>query len=180
MKNTLNNALAMIALLSVAGFTFLAGTWNIAPNYTIHFKGGRAEGTFSGLKGSLLYDPADLTHAKMDVMVDANTIKTGNETKDHHAKGSSWFDTSTYPTIRFTSSSFAKAGDKIVATGTLELHGVKKEVQIPFAYQEAGAGATFMGQFTVNRKDYGINGNMFGFSVGNDFVIDLRVPVTKP
>ncbi len=61
----------------------------------------------------------------------------------------------------------------------LELHGVKKQIQIPFNYSELANKANFAGSFKVNRKDYGINGNMMGFLVGDDFDVTLNVPVTK-
>lgn len=66
------------------------------------------------------------------LLVERCHIKTGNDTKDKHAKDDSWFDV-----------------------------------------------ATFVGDFKINRKDYGINGNIFSFAIGKEFDITLRVPVTK-
>ena len=36
-----------------------------------------------------------------------------------------------------------------------------------------------MGSFTVNREDFGIKGNMFGFMVGDEVNVNLKVPVKK-
>jgi polyisoprenoid-binding protein YceI len=171
--------LILIIFALLTAFTLSISNWNIDPNYSIKFSGSKAEGTFSGLKGIIIFDQNDLAASKIDVSVDANTIKTGNETKDKHAKDDSWFDVAKYPVIRFTSSSFNKSDDKIIVTGTLELHGTKRQIQIPFTFINAGDKNTFEGNFNINRKDYGINGNMFGFAVGKEFDITVKVPVSK-
>ncbi len=168
-----------ILTLSLSAFTVANIHWNIDPNYAIKFKGGKAEGTFSDLKGKITFDPADLAHANMDVQVQTATIKTGNSTKDEHAKGSSWFDAAKYPTIRFQSTSFSKSGAGFAVNGDLTLHGVTKAVTIPFQFSSANGKGVFAGNFNIKRKDFGINGNSFGFLVGNDFAIDLRVLVNQ-
>ncbi len=160
-------------------FTVLEGNFNVDPNYSIRFSGKKAEGTFSGLAGTVIFDKDNLANAKIDVVVDVNTIKTGNTTKDKHAKGDSWFDAAKYPQIKFTSTAFAKNGALYMVTGMLELHGVKKQIQIPFNFSQLANKANFAGSFKVNRKDFGINGNMMGFLVGDDFDVTLNVPVSK-
>ena len=52
--------LAFLTLLLVASaFAALPGGWAIGPGYSIRFRGGKAEGTFSGLAGTVNFDPAD-------------------------------------------------------------------------------------------------------------------------
>lgn len=167
-------------LLIASAFGMLSASWNISPDYAIRFSGSKAEGTFWGLRGIITYDPAAPAQTAIDVSVDAATIKTGNSLKDKHARGESWFDVQKYPTIRFTSSSVARRGDTYVAAGCLTLHGVTKTVVIPFTFTQPAAGqGLFTGQFTLNRHDYGIEGNFLGFSVGDEFVVELRVPVAR-
>ena len=171
--------LAKAALLLVPAAGLLAGPWNLDPDYSIKFAGGRAEGTFSGLAGTVAYDPADLASATMRVAVDATTIKTGNSLKDKHARGESWFDVAKYPKVYFQSTAFARAGSGYVVRGDLTLRGVKKPVAIPFQFSQQGGKGVFTGQFKVNRKDFGINGNALGFTVGEEFDVTLRVPVSR-
>jgi polyisoprenoid-binding protein YceI len=171
--------LTLVIFALLTAFTLSISNWNIDPNYSIKFSGSKAEATFSGLKGIIFFDQNDLATSKIDVSIDANTIKTGNEIKDKHAKDDSWFDVAKYPVIRFTSSSFNTSADKIIATGTLELHGTKRQIQIPFTFINADDKNTFVGNFKINRKDYGINGNMFGFTVGKEFDITIKVPVSR-
>ena len=168
-----------LMVCSLFAFTLLEGNWNLDPNYSIRFSGKKAEGTFSGLVGTVVFDKDNLANAKIDVAVDAGTIKTGNTTKDKHARGDSWLDVAKYPQIKFTSSSFAKNGALYLVTGVLELHGVKKQIQIPFNFSRLANNANFAGSFKINRKDDGINGNMMGFLVGDEFDVTLNVPVTQ-
>lgn len=168
-----------ILTITVSAFSILEFNWNIDPNYSIKFTGSKAEGTFSGLAGKINFNPNDLTNSVIDVTVDANTIKTGNSTKNKHAKDEDWFNVAKYPVIKFTSQSFTKSGNSILVTGNLELHGTKKQIQIPFTFSEQGMKGVFAGKFKINRKDYGINGNFFGFTVGKEFEITLLIPVTK-
>ncbi len=179
MKTTLKTIGLLAGILSITAFAIQNINWNIDPNYSIQFSGRKAGGTFSGLTGTIAFDRSNLSASAIDVTVDASTIKTGNSTKDKHAKGESWFDTDRFPVIKFKSASFIPAGDKTIVRGTLELHGVKKEIEIPFTFDDRGSKATFVGSFKVNRNDYGIKGNAFGFIVGNEFEVELKVPVTK-
>ena len=170
---------AKAALLLVPVVGLLASSWNLDSGYTIKFVGDRAEGTFTGLTGAVAYNPTDLGSASMRVTVDATTIKTGNSLKDKHARGESWFDVANHPKIQFQSTAFTRAGNGYAVRGDLTLHGVKKPVTIPFQFSQQGDKGVFTGQFKVNRKEFGINGNALGFTVGEVFDVTLRVPVSR-
>lgn len=179
MKKLLKPFLLAVSLFVVTAFSILQFNWNIDPNYSIKFSGSKAEGTFSKLAGKINFNPNDLTNSVIDVAVEVNTIKTGNTTKDNHAKDEDWLNVAKYPKIKFTSQTFTKSAKTVIVSGILELHGTKKQVQIPLTFSETGTKGLFTGKFKINRKDYGINGNLFGFAVGKEFEITLNIPVTK-
>jgi polyisoprenoid-binding protein YceI len=179
MKSILKPIFILVALAGLLSFTLVHDNWSIDPDYSIKFSAKRVEGSFSGLQGTIVFDPNDLGHAMMDVTVDTRTINTGNDTKDARAKSESWLDTEKYPTIRFKSSSFLKSGDKIIANGTIEIHGVQRPVQIFFHFPEDNGKGIFAGHCTVNLRNFGINGNTMGFAVGDEVDVMLNVPVTK-
>ncbi|MEO6831487.1 MAG: YceI family protein [Chitinophagaceae bacterium] len=167
------------AAFLLTAFSIQAQTWKILPGYNIKFSGRSAEGTFSGLSGIILFDPANPTSGKFDVQVSANTINTGNTKKNSDARGSSWLNTSKYPIIHFVSKSIAKSGAGFVVKGTMTMHGVSLPVSIPFTFQEKGSQGQFTGKLSLTRQDYNINGPMMSFIVGSDFDISLMVPVGK-
>ena len=95
--------------------------------------------------------------------------------KNKHARSDKWFDAKQFPTIQFASDNFSKTANGYAVEGTLDLHGVKKKVTIPFTFTNN----TFKGSFAVNRLDYGV-GTMEGMSkkVSNEIKLDISVPVT--
>lgn len=170
--------IGLLISLSLSAF-IIVNSWKVDANYTIKFSGSKVAGTFSGLKGAIFFSATDLQNSKMDVEVDVNTINTGDKKMDEHAKNDSWFDVAKYPKITFKSTSIVKETSGYLVKGFLELHGVKKEISIPFQFVEHNSTGVFTGVFTIKRKNYGINGNFFGFMVGDDFVIDLKIPVKQ-
>jgi polyisoprenoid-binding protein YceI len=179
MKKIIITILTLTIAFCASAFMVIGVNWNIDPNYSIKFSGKKVAGTFSGLSGNVIFDPNNLQTSKMEVSVDVNSIKTGNTTQDDHAKGDSWFHAVKYPKISFTSSSFSKTMNGFVVNGNLTLRGVTKAVSIPFQFSETQGKGLFVGNFKVNRKDYGIKGNAFGFLVGEEFSIELKVLVMK-
>lgn len=167
--------LAALSIMAVSAFTAVTfQEWKIAPGYTVKFDGGDPSGQFNDLKGTIVFDPADLTHAKFDVSVDASTINTGNGMMNTHAKSAEWFDVQRYPFIRFTSSSFEKTANGYAVKGVLDMHGVQKNIVIPFTF----ANNVFAGEFAVNRLDYNIN-TAQPKRGATELKIALAVPVTK-
>jgi polyisoprenoid-binding protein YceI len=176
--NKLFYPVAAVLILAASAFTFLAvPAWKIADGYSIAFSSSDAGGVFKDFKGTLLFDEQNPGAGKFDVSIDAASINTGNGLQNKHAKSDEWFDVAKYPTIRFTSTSFAKSGSGYTVTGTLELHGVKKQIPIPFTFSKTAQGGTFAGSFTVNRNDYKLGKP--GGDVGEEIKIDISVPVTK-
>lgn len=170
--------LLAFACISTAFVSATLSDWKITEGYAIKFDGGNTSGAFYGLEGDIEFDPQNWKAARMDVVVDATTIETGNTTKDKHARGKAWFHVEKYPEIRFTSSQFSKTEHGYQVTGMLDLHGEKREVVIPFMFtpKEDNSGL-FTGRFTIDRTEYDIKGNMFGALVSDDFEVTLRVPV---
>ncbi|MEO1050544.1 MAG: YceI family protein [Bacteroidota bacterium] len=165
-------------LLSQA--TLAQTNWTITDEYTIAFSGSRAEGTFTGLEGAILFDEDNLNASRFAVYIDPATISTGNKTKDKHARGDSWLDVKKYVKIGFVSDQIQKTSEGYTAKGLLSMHGTSKEVQIDFTFIQTSENAgLFKGKMKVNREDYGIDGPLFSFVVGEEFEIDISVNVKK-
>lgn len=166
----------LVISLTISAYTISNSTWQITKGWEIKFATESAKGSFDQLAGEINFDANDLQNSSIKVNVAVASIATGNFLKTSHAKGEKWFDSKKYPKIVFTSEKFAKSKNGYVVEGQLEMHGIKREVTIPFQFQNN----KFTGSFSVNRMDYKI-GTMEGMSkkVGNEIKIDLVVPVTK-
>jgi polyisoprenoid-binding protein YceI len=174
MKKLLFPLAALLLIFGSAFTVFITQDWKVADGYSVKFDGGDPSGEFSGLKAAISFDPNDLTGSKFDATIDVATINTGNGMKNTHAKSEKWFDADKYPTIQFTSSSIAKTANGFEAKGSLNMHGVQKDVVIPFTFDNN----IFKASFSVNRLDYNINTAEPNHG-GSIFKVDISVPVTK-
>lgn len=164
-----------LLILIVSAFTFFQSTdWKISDNYSVKFDGGDPAGAFTGLKGTIQFDENNLAASKFDCTVDVGSINTGNGMKNTHAKSDKWLDATKYPVIRFTSKTISKTASGFEAVGTLDFHGVQKEITMPFTF----VNNVFTSNFEVNRMDYGINTAEpnHGAQV---MKVSINVPVTK-
>jgi polyisoprenoid-binding protein YceI len=167
--------LAAVLIITASAFTVIKSQdWKIGDDYSVKFDGGDPSGEFKGLKGKVNFDPNDLANSTFDVTIDVVTINTGNGMKNTHAKSEKWFDAEKYPTIHFTSSAFTKTATGYEVKGTLDMHGVQKEVTVPFTFNNN----VFAGSITVNRLDYNINTAEPEHGSAS-FKVDISVPVTK-
>lgn len=165
------------ALLFLSAFTVSSSmSWQIAEGYSIEFSGTEVEGIFKTMSGDIEFDENNLDAARFSTSIDVASINTGNGMKNKHAVSKKWFDAETYPNITFNSSKFSRTDAGYEVTGTLEIHGTKKEVSIPFTF----ADNTFQGAFTVSRLDFGV-GTMKGMSkkVSDEINLVVSVPVSK-
>jgi polyisoprenoid-binding protein YceI len=167
--------LAAFTLIVASAFTvILSQDWKIADNYSVKFDGGDPSGEFKGLKGTISFDPDNLATSSFKTSIDVASINTGNGMKNTHAKSEKWFDAEKYPTISFTSTAITKTADGYEAKGILDIHGVQKEVALPFTFNDQ----VFAGSFKINRMDYNVNTAEPDHG-GSIFKVDISVPVTK-
>lgn len=169
--------LALSTIIVLSAFTFKSSVnWKISDGYSVKFSGTDAEGIFKDLEGDVQFDKANPESASLMFTVAVNSINTGKGMKNKHAVSDKWFDAETYPNITFKSSSVSKEGDAYKVTGIMSIHGVSKEMTIPFAFNNN----SFSSQFSVNRLDFGV-GTMKGMSkkVSNEIKLDVTIPVTK-
>lgn len=133
------------------------------------------EGTFSGMKGTVNFSPENLASSNFDVCIDASTVNTQNEKRDKHLRTADFFDVEKYPTICFKSSSVTKKADQYLLKGTMTMHGITKEVTIPFTLSNN----VFKGTLTVKRLDYKVGEGTKEFMVGNDIEIEINAILNK-
>jgi len=166
---------AAILVFAVSAFTAVQSIdWKIADNYSVKFDGGDPSGEFKGLKGTISFDAANLKDSKFAVSIDVATINTGNGMKNTHAVSEKWLDAAKYPLITFTSKEITKTSTGYEAKGTLDMHGVQKEITLPFTFDKN----VFDGHISVNRMDYNIN--TAEPNHGSQIMkVDIQVPVTK-
>ena len=154
-----------------------------------HLVISRVNGSFPDVKGEIVYDESDVAKSSVNVTINAASIDTNNADRDKHLRSGDFFETDKYSEITFKSARIEPQGDGYVAVGTLTMHGVSKEVSIPFKITGTVKdpwGKTRLGaeaSVTLNRQDYGIAWNKAmeggGLVVGNEVKITLSVEAVK-
>ena len=123
-------------------------------------KGKPFEGEFENFDASILFDPADLTNARIEVLVSTASASTGDDLRDSNLPGAEWFDIKTHPTAHFLSTSITGTGDGAYeARGILAIKEFRKEITLPFTLQTDGDDAIAEGEVEIIRTDFGLGAN---------------------
>ena len=119
------------------------------------------DGSFKNFDGSIAYVQGK--PERIHFTIDLDSIVTDDEKLTGHLKTADFFDVAKYPQARFTSTSLTEApagtadGATHLLKGTLEMHGVQKEVTVPVKAEQTPEGVRATSQFTINRHDWGIS-----------------------
>ena len=171
--------------------------WSIDPVHSIaefkvkHMMITNVKGRFTDVKGTLEFDPANVTKSKIAAMINAGSIDTHNADRDAHLKSADFFGVENFPTLSFTSTRVTEAGaGELKVEGDLTIRGVTRpvvfEVEGPSEPGKDPWGNTRIGWSAttkINRKDYGLTWNAAleagGLLVGDEVTITLDVQAVK-
>jgi polyisoprenoid-binding protein YceI len=124
----------------------------------------KVTGKFTDFAITLTNDEQDITRSSVNAVIKTASINTGIEARDKDLRSPAFFDAEKYPEITFQSSRIEKKGNQLVAFGTFTMHGVSKELALPFAvtgpHKNAAGDKMNFGyatRVTLNRRDFGIN-----------------------
>lgn len=156
-----------------------------------HLMISNVKGEFDKVTGTIEYDDANPSAAKIDVTIDVASISTRETQRDAHLKSADFFDVEKFPTIRFVSKEVVKSGeDTFEVVGDLTIHGVTKTVDLdvedftpemkdPYGLFRRGASA----RTTILRSDFGLVYNAVleagGVAIGNEVHITIDTEFTR-
>ncbi|MGQ0539409.1 MAG: YceI family protein [Gemmatimonadaceae bacterium] len=171
--------------------------WTIDPAHTAaqfavrHLMIATVKGTFSGVAGTLEFDPAHPEHLRLDIAVPAASVNTNMTQRDEHLRSADFFDVERHPTITFKGSRVeGDVNGEFKLVGDLTIRGVTREVTLQVVNEGTGvdpwgnARIGFSATTKVNRLDFGLKWNQAletgGFVVGDDVKISLDVEIQRP
>ena len=176
-----------------------AGTYAADPNHSLiafevnHFGFNDYYGLFGDIAGTLVIDPANLSAAKVDVMIPVANVTTASKGLTDHllrpgkdGKTPDFFGPAP-AAARFVSTAVkvdAKDATMATITGDLTLNGVTRPVTFEAEFTGAGANpmnkkATigFEAETSIKRSDFGVN---YGIPFVSDEVeLDISVAFEK-
>ncbi|MFT3911544.1 MAG: YceI family protein [Ferruginibacter sp.] len=145
-------------------------------HFVIKNFGIKTGGDFSGLKGTIKFDPKNPAGSSFDVTVNSSTIDTDNGSRDGHLKKSEYFDVKQYPTIHMASTKVqatVKPG-RYIFTGNLTIKKTTKPISFQFVAEEKDGGYLFTSDnIPLNRRDYGVGGS--SVSMADELKLTLSV-----
>lgn len=129
-------------------------------NFTIKNFGFNTGGSFTGLTGSINYNPANIGATVFNVTVNAASINTDNKKRDEHLRKEEYFDASKFPVLNFKSTKVSNSGNGVyIVDGFITIKGVSKPLSFPFKITTLSVGYLFQGSFELNRRDFGVGGS---------------------
>jgi polyisoprenoid-binding protein YceI len=173
-----------------------AVTYTIDPTHSTaefkvrHLMVANVKGHFSGITGTVVFDPGAPENSRVEATIDAATIHTRDDQRDTHLKSADFLDVEKYPTIAFVSKKITGSDGEGKVTGDLTIHGVTKEVTLdvegpapevkdPWGNVKTGATATTK----ISRKDFGMVFNVAldtgGVLVGDEVTITLELELLR-
>ena len=129
----------------------------------------------------------DLSQAKVVATIETASVSTGSDSWDGKLRTAAFFDAVKYPEIRFESRRVRKVKGRWEAAGPLTIHGVTKEITLPFEIRgrfdgphpddRLGIHATF----SFDRREFGMawTGNPEAKVVGNTVTVDIALLATR-
>jgi polyisoprenoid-binding protein YceI len=155
-----------------------------------HMMIANVKGEFDRIRGTVDFDPADPSTAKIQAAIDVASISTREPDRDAHLKSADFFDVEKFPEITFKSTGVASHAGGHKVTGDLTIHGVTKPVTLESESlsQEIKDGWGFLrrgltAETKIDRRDFGLVFNIpmdgGGIAVGHDVHITLDLEITR-
>lgn len=164
---------------SVNAQTYTVGDAGSSVHFTIKNVGIKTGGDFTGLSGTVIFNPTALATSSMNVSVKSNTVNTANAARDKHLKKDEYFGVEKFPTINFVSTKISKSTveGRYFVVGNLTIKGVTKVVQFGFTATATTAGYTFAGDFEINRRDFGVGSS--SLTLADKLKVTLNIAAKK-
>jgi polyisoprenoid-binding protein YceI len=179
--------LATVFLAVVAGSPAWAAHWNVdfaksRLGFSVQWGNEPFSAAFKRWSADIDFDPADLAHADVSVMIDLASETSDEPDFDSGLKGAQGFQTTQFPAARFVATKFIrKAASSFEAHGTLTIRGISRDVTLPFSLAIAGRTAHMTGTAHVLRTDFGVGQGMWSSStpVSHDVSVNIDLFATR-
>jgi len=175
----------------------LTGNWVADPMHTNvvftiqHLGISLVRGRFDDMAGTISADSEHPEKSSVQFTIQTASIDTNVKMRDDDLRSKNYFDAATYPTITFVSTSVEKGKHGgYVAHGDLTIHGITKNIALPFTINGpihdpfGGVRFAVLTHVVLNRQDFGVGGHDVisngSLAIGNDVDIDISLEAVPP
>ena len=137
-------------------------------------------GVFHAWEADLKMPGDQFTDAALVLEIDADSVATGSGAKDKEIKGKNFFAVKEHPQIRFASKNVTADGEpvKFHMEGELTVRGITQPVSVAIVVRPEDEGHQRIdGQFSFNRREFGMVHNVPFNKVGNTVEVHFQLEV---
>jgi len=155
-----------------------------------HIAYAKTLGQFTDVKGSFSYDSETGMVSDVSIVVATKSVQSHNKARDKHLRSKDFLNVKKHPKMTFTADSASvDANGEGVLSGTLELLGQSKNLDLPFVLNKAkkypfghkrftlGVSASGSLQRSEYGMDYGVANALVGDTV--DLIIEIEAIKSK-
>ncbi|MER6403138.1 YceI family protein [Streptomyces viridosporus] len=148
------------------------GPWTVDPAHSSvaavarHLGISSVRGRFTDFSAALEIAPDDVAGSRVEAVIRAASIDTGNGVRDTHLRSADFLDAERHPEITYRSTGLTGAGsDRWTVHGELTMRGVARPVDLDLAYLGTGPDpwggtrAAFRATAELRREDFAMNYN---------------------
>ncbi|MEU9732453.1 YceI family protein [Streptomyces sp. NPDC048002] len=148
------------------------GTWTVDPAHSAvgavarHLGISSVHGRFTEFTATVRIAPEDVTGSRVEAVIRAASIDTGNAARDTHLRSADFLDVERHPEITYRSTGLTPAGqDRWTVHGDLAMRGVVRPVDLDLSYLGTGSDpwggtrAAFRATAELRREDFAMNYN---------------------
>ncbi|MFF4590980.1 YceI family protein [Streptomyces sp. NPDC001388] len=148
------------------------GPWTVDPAHSTvgavarHLGISSVRGRFTDFSAAIEVAPDEVTKSRVEAVIRAASIDTGNGPRDTHLRSADFLDVETYPEITYRSTGLTVAGpDRWTVHGDLTMRGVVRPVDLDLVHLGTGADpwggtrAAFRATGELHREDFAMNYN---------------------
>lgn len=149
---------------------------------------GKYVATFREYEGKILFDKNRIEDSQISLRLKTDSVSSKYPKLDRIVRSSRLLDAQQFPYMSFQSTKIEKKEGKFYITGQFDMHGVKKELTLPFKFSGPlpdGKKPYVIGEgiWKLNRKEFGVIWDKHldkgGIVVADHVVINFRVVAEK-
>jgi polyisoprenoid-binding protein YceI len=156
---------------SSAGLDWATERWDIDPARSSltfnlrHIVVQQISGQFERWGGTLYINRQDPALSSVHIWIDLASITTDDPERDGHVRSSEFLDVERFPRAEFHSTDVRIAGGEIIVEGTLDLHGIVRDVEMRVIAGMASIGAdgrqrsVYTARGALNRQSFDLHWN---------------------
>ena len=154
----------------IFSFTLTAQEWNqnnekTKATFEIRNFGIHVDGQFKEVEIKTNFNAKQLSESYINAEIQVKSIATGIESRDEHILEEDYFDEENYSVIQLASTKFEETKNgEISLLADITIKGITKKIRIPISINDVEDGIKISSKFSINRKDYNIDGGGFVLS----------------